>query len=109
MDYLEERKDNRLILHLEGNLDMLNAGMLKERMLEAVQAEHESIILDMGKVNFVDSSGFGLLILVNEKLKSKGAKKLKIANVSRSIQQVFKISKIAEVVDVYASLDEALQ
>ncbi|WCL49972.1 STAS domain-containing protein [Leptospira sp. GIMC2001] len=107
MDYTEEVNNNRLILHLEGNLDMLNAGILKERMMEAVVAHYNCIILDMSKVTFVDSSGFGLLIMVNEKLKLDGQNKLRIANVSKSIQQVFRISKISEVVDVYLTLEDA--
>ncbi|NCN10718.1 MAG: STAS domain-containing protein [Leptospira sp.] len=109
MDYTEELQNDNLLLHLDGNLDMLNAGILKERMLEAVKNNHNFIILDLSNVGFVDSSGFGLLILINEKLKKLGKNKLRIANVSRSVQQVFRISKISEVVDVFPSLEEALQ
>jgi anti-sigma B factor antagonist len=109
MDYTEEVKDNQLILHLEGNLDMLNAGMLKERMMVAIDSNYLNIILNMEHVSFVDSSGFGLLIHVNEKLKGRYSKKLRIANVSRSIQQIFKISKIGEVVEVFPCLDDALK
>lgn len=109
MDYTEEVKNNQLILHLEGNLDMLNAGILKERMMVALDCDYLNIVLNMEHVTFVDSSGFGLLILINEKLKGRYSKKLRIANVSRSIQQVFKISKIAEVIEVFPNLDDALQ
>jgi len=108
MDYTEESENGNLLLHLEGNLDMLNAGILKERMLEAVNTNYTYIILDLSNVGFVDSSGFGLLILINEKLKNLGKNKLRIANVSRSVQQVFRISKISEVVDVFPTVEEAL-
>lgn len=107
MDYTEEVIDNKLILHLDGNLDMLNAGILKERLMEAIQFDHEAIILDMGKVGFVDSSGFGLLIQTNDKLIKKSNRKLRIASVSRSVQQVFRISKIGEVLEIFETLDEA--
>lgn len=108
MDYTEEVRREQLILHLEGNLDMLNAGILREKMLSVVGEGYKNIVLDMEKVSFVDSSGFGLLILVNDKLRNRKQNKLRIANVTRSVQQVFKISKIADVVDVYTTLEEAL-
>ena len=109
MDYTEELQQGILLLRLEGNLDMLNAGILKERMMQAVNSEHSNIVLDLSNVGFVDSSGFGLLILINERLKSQGKNRLRIANVSRSIQQVFRISKISDVVDVFTSLDDAMK
>jgi anti-sigma B factor antagonist len=109
MDYTEELQQGILLLRLEGNLDMLNAGILKERMMQAVNSDHSNIVLDLSNVGFVDSSGFGLLILINERLKSQGKNRLRIANVSRSIQQVFRISKISDVVDVFTSLDDAMK
>ncbi len=109
MDYTEELQQGTLLLRLEGNLDMLNAGILKERMMQAVSSDHTNIVLDLTNVGFVDSSGFGLLILINERLKTQGKNRLRIANVSRSIQQVFRISKISEVVDVFTSLEDALK
>jgi anti-sigma B factor antagonist len=107
MDYREEILDNRLILHLEGNLDMLNAGIFKERMMQAIQEDHEKIIINLEKVNFVDSSGFGLLILANDKFNKKCGSNLYITNVSKSIQQIFKISKIGEVMHIFDNLESA--
>lgn len=109
MDYREEKLEDKLVLHLEGNLDMLNAGIFRERMLQAIQEDHSYIVLDLEKVSFVDSSGFGLLILANEKFEKKTGNKLRIANVSRGIQQIFRISKIGDVMNIYENIQEAVK
>ncbi|MCC5815303.1 MAG: STAS domain-containing protein [Leptospira sp.] len=107
MDYREEIIDNRLILHLEGNLDMLNAGIFKERMMQAIQEDHDRIIINLEKVSFVDSSGFGLLIIANDKFQKKSGSQLYITNVAKSIQQIFKISKIGDVMHIFDNLESA--
>ncbi len=108
MEYSEERRNSSLILHLEGNLDMLNAGILRDRLLLALDEDLQNIILNLEKVHFVDSSGFGLLIFINDKFFQKTGRKIKISNVAKSIQQVFKISKIGEVIHIYDTLENAL-
>lgn len=109
MEVSEEIRDGILILHLDGNLDMLHAGILKERLNKSIEESNFYIVLDFQKVSFVDSSGFGLLIHTNEKMLKKFNKKLKVCNVNKSVQQIFKISKVGEIVEIYNSLSDAIQ
>ncbi|WP_411824850.1 STAS domain-containing protein [Leptospira sp. 'Mane'] len=107
MEYTESKTNDIIVLKLFGNLDMLNAGILKERIRESFAQNEYKFIFDLEGVNFIDSSGFGLIMSLNDKLAESGGG-LRIANVSKTIQQIFRISKISSVILIFESLDEAL-
>ncbi len=108
MEYTESKIDGIIVLKLFGNLDMLNAGILKERIRESTANKEHKFIFDLGGVNFVDSSGFGLIMSLNDKLADIGGG-LRIVNVSKTIRQIFRISKIASVIQIYETTEEALK
>ncbi len=107
MEYTESKIEGITVLKLFGNLDMLNAGILKERIKESTAEGGNKFIFDLGGVSFIDSSGFGLIMSLNDKLTAGGGG-LKIVNVSKTIQQIFKISKISSVIQIYMTTEEAI-
>ncbi len=108
MEYFESKQDGIYILRIHGNLDMLNAGILKERLNNFISQNEIKVILDLGGVNFIDSSGFGLIMSLNDKLSEAGGG-LRIAKVSKTIRQIFKISKISSVVQLFETTEEAIK
>lgn len=108
MEYTESRTDGVIVLKLFGNLDMLNAGILKERIRESQAQKEYCFVFDLEGVSFIDSSGFGLIMSLNDKLTHAGGG-LRIVNVSKTIQQIFRISKISSVIQIFDTTDEAIQ
>jgi anti-sigma B factor antagonist len=51
------------VLYLEGELDMNNSIVVKQQMLKTI-LNKQSILLDITKLNFIDSSGIATLIEV---------------------------------------------
>ncbi|MDZ4725316.1 MAG: STAS domain-containing protein [Leptospira sp.] len=107
MEYTENKIDGVTVLKLFGNLDMLNAGILKEKIKESSADSEYKFVFDLGGVSFIDSSGFGLIMSLNDKLSAQGGG-LKIVNVSKTIQQIFRISKISSVIQIYETTEAAL-
>lgn len=107
MEYTESKINDVIVLKLFGNLDMLNAGILKERIKESNAQNEFKFIFDLGGVSFVDSSGFGLIMSLNDKLAAKGGG-LRIVNVSKTIRQIFRISRISTIIQIFESTEEAL-
>ncbi|MGE8720820.1 MULTISPECIES: STAS domain-containing protein [Leptospira] len=107
MEYTESKFDGIVVLKLFGNLDMLNAGILKERIKESASQEEHRFIFDLEGVSFIDSSGFGLIMSLNDKLSELGGG-LRIVNVSKTIRQIFRISKISSVIQIFESTEEAI-
>lgn len=107
MEYTESKFEGIVVLKLFGNLDMLNAGILKERIKESASQEEHRFIFDLEGVSFIDSSGFGLIMSLNDKLSELGGG-LRIVNVSKTIRQIFRISKISSVIQIFESTEEAI-
>ncbi|MBM9591290.1 STAS domain-containing protein [Leptospira sp. 201903075] len=107
MEYTEFKSNGIVVLKLFGNLDMLNAGILKERIKESASQEEHRFIFDLEGVSFIDSSGFGLIMSLNDKLSELGGG-LRIVNVSKTIRQIFRISKISSVIQIFESTEEAI-
>ncbi|MCG6151440.1 MULTISPECIES: STAS domain-containing protein [Leptospira] len=107
MEYTESKFNGIVVLKLFGNLDMLNAGILKERIKESASQKEHRFIFDLEGVSFIDSSGFGLIMSLNDKLSELGGG-LRIVNVSKTIRQIFRISKISSVIQIFESTEEAI-
>jgi anti-sigma B factor antagonist len=71
---------------------------------DVVDQQRKKVIVDMGDVAWVNSSGLGALIAGWTALKEKGGS-LKLIGVSRRIEQILSVTKLNTVFDLFA--DEA--
>ena len=89
---IEIRKDeNRLLFALDGSLDIYTSLGLKTALEENIKSEGLEVYIDMEGLNYIDSSGIGILIkALNFVQGQKG--KLAVANLKPVIEKVFKVS-----------------
>ncbi|HEX6457187.1 MAG TPA: STAS domain-containing protein [Solirubrobacterales bacterium] len=66
------QEDGRLRLALHGELDLANAATM-EAMLKGALASGENVVVDLAKLEFLDSTGISLLVAA---LKGPGAERL---------------------------------
>jgi anti-sigma B factor antagonist len=78
--------------------------------IEAVieQAGRVHLVLDFRHVRFLSSAGLGLLIRVSKRVAEQGGQ-LKLANIHPGIYEVFKITRLTNIFDIYESVDSATQ
>lgn len=99
---MEEVKYNgKAVLSLEGEIDLENYHILKEKIFQAFYEEHcANITLDFSLLAGIDSSGLGQLLLCQKKLKKCGGG-LKIVNItSRYIREMFKMIQLDRIIAV---------
>jgi anti-anti-sigma factor len=86
-------------LALTGDLDM-SATFALEPVLDRVLADNpRELVLDLGEVSFVDSSGLGLLIATHERA-SNADVEMAITRAGPEIQRVFTIAGLDGVLPV---------
>ena|SRR5580698_9854712 len=64
------------------------------------------LILDMAQVDFMDSAGLGVLVGLYAAARHREAK-MKLANLTKMLQEQLIITKLATVFEVYNSVEEA--
>ncbi len=66
-------RDGAVVLHLQGELDLYNAPDLREALTEAVGREPARLVVDLGAVEFIDSTALGVLVEGRAKLPNRRA------------------------------------
>jgi len=96
------------VIGVEGNLmGGPDASALNGKLHELVEAGITKVVLDLRGVQFMNSSGLGLMIGGASTLKSAGGG-LKLANASEKIMALIKITKLESLFDNYSSVEEAV-
>jgi anti-sigma B factor antagonist len=100
--------DDKTVLEVAGEVDVYTAPKLREKLVELVGDGHYKIIVDMTKVEFLDSTGLGVLVGGLKRVRSHDGSLALVCNQER-ILKIFRITGLTKVFPMYDSLDEALQ
>ena len=96
------------ILDLDGEIRIGDsATALRGAIRELVAAGNKKILLNLGGVRYVDSSGIGELIAIYTTVGRSGGH-LKLLNLTDKVQDLLVITKLLTVFDVYEAEPEAL-
>ena len=87
----------------ENEINSLGEGILS--VVE--QSEHVNLILDFRNVQFLSSTVLGLLIRVSKRVYEQDGQ-LKLCNITPKIYEIFKITRLTKIFDIYPDLEAAL-
>ncbi|MGE0082794.1 MAG: STAS domain-containing protein [Desulfococcaceae bacterium] len=89
MEISVTQKNDRVHFVLHGDVDEKGAALLSRHFQELGDKKAiRELVLDLGEVNYIGSSGIGLLILFYQTLASSGGK-VRIEKVSPAIYDLF--------------------
>ena len=102
-----ERRDGAVIVHLVGELDLYNAPAVRSALLEACAEGPERLVVDLGEVDFVDSTALGVLIEARTKLANR--RSFLLAAPGLETHRALQISGLDQHLSVHETVDAALQ
>ncbi len=107
MKLREERIENKLIFYLEGELVAKEKVSVLSNILAVLDREKgiESLVLEMSKVSYLDSSGLGMLLNLKERLKEVGAD-LILVGLSDYGKKLLALTHLDKAFVQYGELDE---
>jgi anti-sigma B factor antagonist len=88
------RRDRSLVLILEGELDMATAPLLDDQLDRARATQAETIIIDLLRVSFIDSSG--LHVLIKHACSNERPKQVQLTNGSPQARRLFEITGLLD-------------
>jgi len=106
-----EYTDNATIVTFttEKILEEKDIQVLQETIVSIVeQTERISLILDFVNVKFLSSSVLGLLIRVSKKVYENDGQ-LKLCNINPKIYEIFKITRLTKIFDIYPDVEGAVR
>ncbi|MEM9447488.1 MAG: STAS domain-containing protein [Cyanobacteria bacterium P01_E01_bin.6] len=102
-----EVRDSCQIFRLAGLLDAFSEPTFRKVLESFVQAAPKNIILDLSKIDFIDSSGLGALVQIAKKAQTAGATFQVVTN--PRVTQTVKLVRLEKFLALQETLDAALQ
>jgi len=105
---LETRhEDGHTIIEVGGEIDVYTAPKLRDKITELVGNGNYHLVIDMEKVDFLDSTGLGVLVGGLKKVRAHDGSMRLICNQERLLK-IFRITGLAKVFVIHGSQAEAL-
>ena len=105
-----ENQNGVLIVRLEDTdrLHALNAEKVKAGLNDIFTTPGTKLILDLIGIEFIDSTGFGVLLSAMKTAHQNQGKFL-ITGISEEVMGLFKLLQLHHVFDIYSSKEDALK
>ena len=84
-----------------------DADQVRGAIKECLDNEEKNILIDLGDVSWINSTGLGILIASHVTVTNADGN-LKLSRVSKRISQIFMVTKLHTVFEAYESVKEAL-
>ncbi|MEW5946174.1 MAG: STAS domain-containing protein [bacterium] len=105
---VNDYEDVRVVTLLTGVIKFSNYEEVFNKVKSFIGDDAHNIVLDMEKVEFMDSLSLGMLVPLLLYTRRLGGN-LKIANPNEKIRKLFGILQLDKIVDVFGSVDEAVK
>ncbi|RJL20401.1 STAS domain-containing protein [Bailinhaonella thermotolerans] len=104
---LDHRTEGQLtIVEVEGEIDVYTAPRLRELLIDLVNKGNFHLLVNMEKVEFLDSTGLGVLVGGLKRVRAHDGS-LELVCTQERILKIFRITGLTKVFGIYASVDEA--
>lgn len=109
MRYDKEERYNAIVFRLKGNvMGGPDASDFQDELQELKENDRTRVVVDVGRVNFMNSSGLGMLVGGMTSMRNAGGD-LRLANVADRIRSLLIVTKLITIFQTYESVDEAVE
>ncbi|HSL59170.1 MAG TPA: STAS domain-containing protein [Acidimicrobiales bacterium] len=102
-----DQRDGWWIVAASGEVDVATAPALRATLIDVVPAGGRRVVLDLTRVDFIDSFGLGVLVGALKRLRTHGGD-LRVAASEGSVRRALELTGLDRIFDLAASVDEAI-
>jgi anti-sigma B factor antagonist len=101
------QEGDHTVVVVGGEIDVYTAPKLREQLIDLVSAGAYHLIVDMEGVEFLDSTGLGVLVGGLKRVRAHDGS-LRLVCTQERILKIFRITGLTKVFPIHASVEEAL-
>lgn len=91
---------------IDDRIDAATAIQFKEKMRDATKNGPARVVLDLARVQFLDSSGLGAIVAVKKLLGPDQA--LELSGLTPTVEKVFRLTRMDSIFTIHPSLEVAV-
>jgi anti-sigma B factor antagonist len=95
------------VFALHGSLDIATSPTVRAALLDAAERGQRELVIDLTRLEFLDSTGLGALIGAHKRAKENGGR-VSLVVQEGQILRLLRITGLLGVFPVYSTLDDAL-
>ncbi len=109
MKLREEKMEDKLVFYLDGELVAKEKVSVLSAIIEAVEREKDisSLVLEMSRVSYLDSSGLGMLLNLKERMEKRGGE-LILVGLSEYAKKLLSLTHLDKAFKQFEAMDDLL-
>ncbi len=100
--------DGGLLISVSGELDLHSVGALQEALEDAIATPGETVVVDLGEVELIDSIALGALARASRRVREGGGA-LGVAASNADVVRAFEITSLDRVIPMATTTEGALE
>jgi anti-anti-sigma factor len=101
--------DGVIVARITGEIDLSNAGTLRDAILEATPNDALGCVLDFTSLSYIDSAGIHLLYRLGDSLRARGQTLRIVVPTGSPASDALRLAGVKRHVDIVSELDEGLR
>lgn len=111
MPLIHQTQNNIDIIRFEGKMVMANAAHYRQEVLEIVNAGEARLVLDLEKVDFMDSSGLSVLVSALKAARARPDKEGEVAllKLTDTVRALIELTRLQQIFPIFTDEAQALK
>ncbi len=107
LEITTSRSGVRTVVHVSGEIDVYTVPALRDRLDAEIDSGHHELVVDLGGVTFMDSTGLGVLVGRLKLIRGFGGS-MRLVSAHERVLKVFTITGLDKVFEIFPTVDEAV-
>jgi anti-sigma B factor antagonist len=107
LEIAQHEQESVTVLALKGRITMSEVSPLRDKISQLVAAGHAQIVLDLGDVEYIDSTGLGSVVISFTQVQKAGGA-LKLARLNKRNVELLALTRLHTIFEVFADEIDAV-